>query len=68
VLIIDRIEGSYAVVETEVGHIDIPLTDILGEAGAGDVLQKVDGGYRIKKHATEKRREHINKKLSGLWD
>jgi hypothetical protein len=68
VLIIDRIEGNIAVVETDGGHIDIPLTDILGEAGAGDVLGKVDGGYRIKKHATEKRRDEINRKLSGLWD
>ncbi|MDR0904445.1 MAG: DUF3006 domain-containing protein [Ruminococcus sp.] len=67
-LIIDRIESAYAVVETDKGHIEIPLADILGEAVTGNVLQKVDGGYRIKKHATEKRREEINKKLSGLWD
>jgi hypothetical protein len=68
VLTIDRIEGLYAVVETDNGYINIPLSDILGSAAEGDILAKVDGGYRIKKHATEKRREEINKKLSGLWD
>jgi hypothetical protein len=68
VLIIDRIESSFAVVETENGYINIPLSDILGSAAAGDILAKVDGGYRIKKRATKERREEINKKLSGLWD
>ncbi|MDR0975259.1 MAG: DUF3006 domain-containing protein [Ruminococcus sp.] len=67
-LIIDRIESSFAVVETEKGHINVPLKEILGTPAAGDIIEKADGGYRIKKWATERRREEINKKLSGLWD
>ena len=37
-LIIDRIEGNKAIVETPEGHVDVALGDIEGKARDGAVL------------------------------
>jgi hypothetical protein len=73
-LIIDRIEGNFAVTETDSGHIKIPLTDIIGTPQEGDILIKSDSEispkciYKIDTAATKSRREKINKKQKNMWE
>ncbi len=67
-IIIDRFEGEYAVCETEEKmFIDIPKTDIPEEAKEGDILSKMDTGYRIEKTETEEKREEIKKRMNNLF-
>ncbi len=58
-LIIDRIEGNFAVVEAEDRHLDIPLSEIEGTPKEGDVLKKTDRGYIIDYESTAARRKRI---------
>ncbi len=57
--IIDRIESGYAVVETDGGMENIPLTELPAEVREGDVLQKTDAGWQIDAEGTQARREQL---------
>ena len=66
-LIIDRIEGDIAVVETENGHINVSLSAISGKPKEGDVLKKGDQGYVIDKAETASRKRKIFSLQSSLF-
>jgi hypothetical protein len=61
-LIIDRFEGNFAVVETSTGMVNIPRVDIPKTAREGDTLI-----FLIDKDATDKRKERIEKKMNKLF-
>lgn len=61
-VIVDRIEGKYAVVELDdKSTVDLPLV-LLPGANEGDIVN-----ITIDKELTEQRREEIKKKLNDLW-
>ena len=55
-IILDRIEGTTAVLETEDGMENVPRQLLPAEVKEGDVLQKTQDGYQIDTAATEARR------------
>ena len=61
-LIIDRFEGDFAVVETNAGMVNIPRTDIPADAKEGDSLI-----VQIDKTGTIKRKENISRLMNDLF-
>ena len=61
-LIIDRFEGDFAVVETSNGIVNIPRTDMPPAAQEGDVLV-----LDLDKTGTEARKERINGMMNKLF-
>jgi len=61
-LIIDRFEGEFAVVETDTGFVNIPRSDIPAAAKEGDVLELVIDGTN-----TDARREYIDDMMDQLF-
>ena len=67
-LIIDRIEGSKAVVETPEGHIDVALGDIEGKARDGAVLtDKGSGNYAVDEAKTKERSDRASSRTKSLF-
>lgn len=68
-MIIDRIEGSLAVVEfTKDEFQDVPLDKIAGRARDGAVLKEDGhGGYVVDEDATERRASRAKSRLHGLF-
>lgn len=67
--IVDRIEGSYAVLEDkEENIINVEIINIKGDLKEGTVLYKKGDLYFIDEEETKKRNEEINDLLKGLWD
>ncbi|MCR4796005.1 MULTISPECIES: DUF3006 domain-containing protein [Ruminococcus] len=64
--IIDRFEGSIAVLETDSGITNIERSLLPENAAEGDVLIYDDGSWSIDKAATEKRRSRIKSRLKRL--
>lgn len=65
-MIIDRFEGDFAVVETDSGMTDI-LKELLPEnAEEGDIILLTDNGYIIDEQATAERRKSIAERFSRL--
>lgn len=65
-LIIDRIEEELAVVETDDGYIDVPLSEIEGDARDGAVLAELGDGYTVDEATTEERLEAMRAKRQRL--
>ena len=61
-LIIDRFEGEYAVVETSAGFINIPRDDIPLKACEGDVLV-----FCVDSNDTESRKKRIESMMEKLF-
>lgn len=68
-LIVDRIEGDLAVVETDTGaFIDVPLEDISGDVEGGSVLRKTGSDtYAVDEEATADRSNRIQAKARRLF-
>jgi hypothetical protein len=62
VLIIDRFEGDFAVVETANGFVNIPRADVPTVAKEGDVLV-----LSLDKDETEARKERIDGMMNSLF-
>lgn len=65
-IIIDRIEGDFAVVETDSGMMDIPLSQLPEGSHEGDVLTCTDGVWSRDIKASEERRKAVAGKLRRL--
>ena len=61
-LIIDRFEGEFAIVETDKGMVSIPRADIPAAAREGDVL-----ALEIDKAETGGRKERIDGMMDKLF-
>lgn len=67
-IIIDRFEGDFAVVEVDGQTMrNIPKTDIPPLAKEGDVLKSVDGRYEIDTEETKRLKSQADKLLQELW-
>lgn len=67
-LIIDRIEGDYAILEDNVNHYEIKKSELPSGCLEGDVIVSKGGIYSIDKEQTELRREAIRKLQRSLWE
>lgn len=66
--IVDRIEGKFAVCETEDGSVvNIELDSLPGSIAEGDILLYDGTTYSIDSGATEKKRQRILKKMDDLF-
>ena len=65
--IIDRFEGSTAVVETDGAMLNIPRSQLPSEAQEGDVLQKNGERYSVDHAATAQRKEEMNRLMKNIW-
>ncbi len=69
-MIIDRIEGNYAVAEYSedgaVSHININLCMFPEGVSEGDVIYEKDGLCYVDKTATEQRRKEIAERLRRM--
>ena len=61
-LIIDRFEGHFAVVETSTGMVNIPTDDIPKEAKVGSVLS-----LSVNAEKTDEQADRINKLADKLF-
>lgn len=68
-MIIDRIEGSVAVVELRKGEtVDVPLYSISGRARDGAALRELgDGLYEVDERETSARASKVNGKAKALF-
>ena len=67
ILIIDRIEGEYAVAETDAGMQEIPLNRLPEGVGEGSVLRLVDGAWVIDAEAKQQRQQSLFAKQQSLF-
>jgi hypothetical protein len=66
--IIDRVEGTFAIVEKEAGEMqEIPLKNIKGEFKEGDILVKVNEYFEIDVISTLKRKSQIKSDMEDMW-
>jgi len=61
-LIIDRFEGDFAVVETSAGMINIPISDIPDGAKEGSVLI-----FKLDEDESVRRKKNIDKMMNSLF-
>lgn len=67
-IIIDRFEGDFAVVEVDGQAMkDIPRTNIPANAQEGDVLKFVDGLYEIDVEETKRIRDEVETLMKDPW-
>ena len=67
-IVIDRIEGSVAVVELDrETFIDVPLDCIEGDVRAGATLRETDDGYAVDEQATAARHAAVQEKANRLF-
>ncbi len=68
-IIVDRFEGDFAVLETDSGMIDIERSKLAGDIREGDVILESDGFYIKDVETTRQRRAEIlalrNKIMKG---
>ena len=67
-LIVDRIEDGFAVIETDDGHIEVSRSSLADDVNEGDAVLFENGTYRKDIETTEKRRQEILKLQNSLWD
>ena len=65
-MVIDRFEGSLAVIETESGMVTLRREQLPKEAAEGDILVFADGRYTVDKKAAAERRSAVHEKLKKL--
>jgi hypothetical protein len=66
-IVVDRIEGSYAVCETDTGFLNVRLADIEGRVREGALLNEKNGKYVVDEGATEERSRRMREKGEDLW-
>ena len=68
-VIVDRIEGEYAICEQENRRmIDIPLKDIPFKVKEGDVFEINGDTYKFEAEEAKKRKKNIEDMTKGLWE
>ena len=66
--VVDRIEGGFAVCETDIGQRLLPLAELPGGVREGDVLAETEaGGWFVDRLATQSRREAARRRVGILF-
>jgi len=68
IVIVDRFEGEYAVMEIDGVMNIIRRCDIPTETREGDVLRLEDSRWMIDREETEKRKKEIKDLADKLWE
>ena len=68
IVIVDRFEGEYAVMEIDGVMNIIRRCDIPAETREGDVLRLEDSRWMIDREETEKRKKEIKDLADKLWE
>ncbi len=58
-IVVDRFEGDFAVLETDSGMIDVEKIRLADDIREGDVVYETENGYIKDNIATQQRREKI---------
>ncbi|MBR3969966.1 MAG: DUF3006 domain-containing protein [Ruminococcus sp.] len=66
-MVVDRIEGDFAVVEHRGEMIEIPLSELPENVREGDVLIRMNGGYSIYNVLSEEKRMEMAENLENLF-
>ncbi len=66
-IVIDRFEGKYAILETDEGMIHIQKDALPSNAKEGDLLLKKDGRYFVDEEGTKRRIDQIKEKMDRLF-
>lgn len=61
-LVVDRVEGDYVVVEFEEQYLNIPLTYFIEDVKEGDILE-----LRVNKEKTQNVRKNNKERLERLF-
>ena len=68
-LIIDRIEGEFAVCETEqLGHININLDKLPSKINEGDIIELISAEWEVHKKETQLKKEKIQNRFDDLFN
>ena len=67
---VDRLEGGYAVLIGDGGEREnLPLEALGGEpVKEGDLLERAEDGWHIRRDLTEKRRERLKKRSAEMFE
>lgn len=68
-IVVDRFEGNFAVLETDSGMIDVEKSRLADDIREGDVIIETENGYIKDYNTTQQRREKMialrNKLMKG---
>ena len=67
-IILDRFEGEYAVIEVEGKMVNVEKSKVDKEVKDGDLLELIDGIYYKNEEATNNRKRSIEEKFKGMWE
>jgi len=67
-IIVDRVEGKFAVCEVDGAMKDIPVKLIRGKVRDGVFIVEKEGIYYVDEDATKARKNHIDNLSKGLWE
>ncbi len=67
-LIIDRIEDGFAVIEDDDRHFEVPVSMLDNDVREGDTVILSDGIYIADKNVSSERRDEIIKLQNELWE
>lgn len=66
-LIVDRFEGEFAVLEGEAGMLTVPRSSLPSEAREGDAVAALpDGRYRLDAQRSEERKKDLSELFQRL--
>ncbi len=66
-MVVDRIEGDFAVVENEGIMLDIPLSQLPCNVKEGDMICFLNGVYIVDNKTADEQREEISARLENLF-
>lgn len=66
-MVVDRIEGDFAVVENEGIMLDIPLSQLPCDVKEGDIVSLSNGVYIVDNKTADEQREEISARLENLF-
>lgn len=66
-MVVDRIEGDFAVVENEGIMLDIPLSQLPCDVKEGDIVTLYNGVYIVDNKTADEQREEISARLENLF-
>ncbi len=66
-MVIDRIEGDFAVVENEGIMLDIPLSQLPCDVKEGDIVTFSNGVYIVDNKTADEQRAEISVRLDKLF-
>lgn len=67
-MILDRFEEDFAVVEIDGKTVNVEIKLVMDDVKEGDVLKEVEGFYYKDEEATSNRRKYMEDRFKDLWE